>query len=100
MSCNQLNGTLTGSANATFASASLEAEFYNNIGDKINTVPVSLTISTPHQLQGTLTASLYASYNKFLGYYYTQSYHMTLLQGSLNNPVPLQLCIFEPTPPS
>ena len=92
MSCNDLNGFLTGSANASIEAISLNAEFSNTLNPKFNDLPANLSF-TNYNLEGMLTSSIKASFNITFGAQTnTWSFHTYMLNGSLEEPVPLSLC--------
>ena len=100
MSCNDLNGSLTGSANASIEVVSLNAEFSNLQNQKFNDIPANLSL-TNYNLEGMLTSSIKASFNITFGAQTnTWSFHTYMLNGSLEEPVPLSLCanVFQTQP--
>lgn len=95
MSCNQLDGNLTGSIGASFNTASIFAFFNEGSSPRVNSIVLNQTPPTS-SLQGILTSSLQSSYHSFLGTYYdTESmYHTYELQASLSSS--LDMCYFNP----
>jgi len=92
MSCDNLNGSLTGSVNAIFGVHSLSAEFQNNLNQKVQTVSLNLSTSSPI-LEGTLSGSLEA---RFTATVFASTPISTVntyfLNGTISDPVPLLLC--------
>jgi len=97
MSCFQLNGNLTGSANANLSTASLAGSFLQyppNPKTLMDTLACSL--SSTSSLQGTLSGSLIASFRGYLEQYYgsTTYYYTFELTGELSSSA--DACIFFP----
>jgi len=93
MACNNLSGDLTGSASGQLDLGSLQGSFPNDSGNfKVNTSNLEFGLPLNIPLFATLSGSLAASYKSVGGLFYTQSFHVYLLAGSLNDPVPLSMC--------
>tara|TARA_Y100001972_G_C7660549_1_gene333085 strand:+ start:1299 stop:1610 length:312 start_codon:yes stop_codon:yes gene_type:complete len=93
MACNNLSGDLTGSALGQLDLGSLQASFPNTaVNFKTNFFPLTFGLPLNIPLFATLTGSLVASHRSIEGLFYTQSFHVYLLEGSLNDPVPLSMC--------
>lgn len=98
MACNEVNASLTSSLNTHGDGAiPLAAAFNNSANQKFLNVPLNLG-SNPIQLVASLTSSIEASFRgELTNFYDTESLvHTYLLNASLDNPVPLEVCGFYP----